>query len=171
MTRKLLVDENHKLLNEEGLFFKEFASDPEQIRFYTILVIKNAGDKIKENNLLEQQLSEIIKNAIIHGNGSDKSKKVKVWFDIGNDHAKFIVQDEGPGFQEIEKWNDFLDKRQKAFESGDFEAMMKYVAFKTEKSRPEDGGNSLFAAVEYWNGGIVYNNARNKVGVMRVLDY
>jgi hypothetical protein len=31
----------------------------------------------------------------------------------------------------------------------------------------EDGGNSLIAAREFWNGGIIYNEKRNKVGVVR----
>lgn len=167
--RKLIVDETHHLQDEKGMFFKEFPSDPNQIRFFTVLIMKNAGEKIKENNLLEQQLSEIIKNAILHGNHGDKSKKIKVWYEFRTDEARFIVEDLGEGFQDLEKWNDFLEKRQDAFESGDFDKMMQYVAWRTEKSGPNDGGNSLFAAIEYWNGGMVYNNARNRVGVMRRL--
>ena len=31
----------------------------------------------------------------------------------------------------------------------------------------EDGGNSLIAALEFWNGGMIYNGAKNKVGVVR----
>ena len=35
------------------------------------------------------------------------------------------------------------------------------------KSDETDGGNSLIAALEYWNGGMIFNEARNKVGVVR----
>ena len=34
-------------------------------------------------------------------------------------------------------------------------------------SDEEDGGNSLIAALEYWNGGMIFNDTKNKVGVVR----
>ncbi|MBI4979231.1 MAG: ATP-binding protein [Spirochaetes bacterium] len=168
--KKLLVDEQNKLFDTKGMFYKEFASDINQIRFFTVLITKNAIEDLKEKNLLEQQVSEIVKNAVLHGNKCDKSKKVRVWYNSDKKMFRLIVEDEGDGFQDLEKWNTFLSNRMDAFESGDPEKMMEYVAWRTEKSGPNDGGNSLFAAVEYWNGGIVYNNKKNKVAVARAVE-
>lgn len=42
---------------------------------------------------------------------------------------------------------------------------MSYVSWRTERSDTYDGGNALFAALEYWNLGVVYSNARNAVAV------
>ncbi|MEK6796249.1 MAG: ATP-binding protein [Spirochaetota bacterium] len=167
---RLTVDENSPLFDTKGMFYKEFPSDINQVRYFTVVVTKNATEDLKEKNLLEQQVSEIIKNAVLHGNHCDKAKKVRVWFHSQGKVFHLIVEDEGAGFQDLEKWNDFLSKRTEAFESGDPEKMMQYVAWRTEKSGPNDGGNSLFAAVEYWNGGVVYNKTKNKVAVNRKVD-
>ena len=43
-------------------------------------------------------LSESLINAIKHGNKSDASKLVRFTIEILNDEARFIVEDEGPGF-------------------------------------------------------------------------
>ena len=60
--------------------------------------------EIKEINLLEQQISEIIKNAVKHGNKCDQNKKVHVWYSFSPTHAHLIVEDEGEGFKDLEKW-------------------------------------------------------------------
>ncbi|MFC1503894.1 ATP-binding protein [Spirochaetota bacterium] len=162
----LSVDEDNPCWETHGMFYREFLSDPKLVRYYTILVINKAPERWKERNLLEQQVSEIIKNAIFHGNKKNKNKKVKIWYSFGK-YAKFIVEDEGGGFIELEEWNEFHRKRLKAFETNNYEKMAKFVSFRTPHSTEEDGGNSLFAAVEYWNMGIIYNNKKNKICVMR----
>ena len=48
-----------------------------------------------------------------------------------------------------------------------FEELSGYVSFKTHKSDDQDGGNALFAALEYWNGGFVYNGKRNGVAMLK----
>mgnify|MGYP006052180869 FL=1 len=40
-------------------------------------------------------------------------------------------------------------------------------SFKTKESDSQDGGNALFAALEYWNGGFVYNGKRNAVAMLK----
>ena len=45
--------------------------------------------------------------------------------------------------------------------------MGKYVAYTTPESDEYDGGNALFAAVEYWDGGVVFSEKRNKVAVLK----
>jgi serine/threonine-protein kinase RsbW len=43
-------------------------------------------------------LTEAVNNAIYHGNKQDPEKKVIVKYEADQDHFKFIVEDEGPGF-------------------------------------------------------------------------
>lgn len=166
--KSILVDSDHPFFkNKEKMLYKEFNSDFKQIRYYTFLIVQKAPLRIKEINLLEQQISELIKNAVKHGNKNDKNKKVKVWYEFDENSAHLIIEDEGEGFTDLEKWNDFNKKRNECFKNKDFSEMEKYVSFKTEKSDSEDGGNALFAAVEYWNEGIVFNERKNAVAVKR----
>ena len=43
------------------------------------------------------------------------------------------------------------------------------LAYDIEKrySEDDDGGNALFAAVEFWDSGLIYNNKRNKVAALK----
>lgn len=43
-------------------------------------------------------VTEAVNNAIIHGNGNNEDKKVKVDVETGDDKVVFIVADEGSGF-------------------------------------------------------------------------
>jgi Anti-sigma regulatory factor (Ser/Thr protein kinase) len=165
--KDILVDENSPLFDKTGMLHKEFPSDFRQIRYFTLLIVQSAPPDIKEINLLEQQISEIIKNAVKHGNGCDPAKKVNVWYDFSPEHAHLIVEDEGAGFQDLEKWNEFNHRRQAALEGNDFESLAQYVSFRGEKADDNDGGNALFAALEYWNGGFVYNTKRNCVSMLK----
>jgi hypothetical protein len=94
----------------------------------------------------------------------------KIWFSFDRDHAHLIVEDEGEGFQQIDEWNRFYNKKQEAFERQDFEEMLQYATFRTPDSTESDGGNALFAAVEYWNDGVVFNSKGNAVAVRRRFD-
>ena len=53
--------------NSLNMLKKEFPSDFRQIRYFTLLIVQSAPTEIKELNLLEQQISEVIKNAVKHG--------------------------------------------------------------------------------------------------------
>jgi len=163
--KELLVNEHHPLFDKTGMFYKEFASDFRQIRYFTLLIVQKAPPEIKEINLLEQQISEIIKNAVKHGNGNDPDKKIRIWYSFSTGHAHIIVEDEGSGFQGLEEWNIFNRKRLELFQAQDFEEIGNYVSFRTPHSDEHDGGNAMFAAVEYWNDGVVYNGRRNAVAV------
>lgn len=164
----LKVDENNSLFNTENMFYKEFPSDIRQIRFFRMKLICKAPVEILELNLLEQQVEEIILNAIRHGNKRNAAKKVRVWFSFSTERAHLIVEDEGEGFKELEQWNEFHRKRTEYFLRQDFDKMEKFIMFRTEKSEIMDGGNALFAAVEYWNGGIVFSDKRNKVALLKI---
>ncbi|MFW5806165.1 MAG: ATP-binding protein [Spirochaetota bacterium] len=167
MPDQLIVDEHHPLFDTTGMFQKTFPSDFRQIRYFTLLIVQKAPPELKELNLLEQQISELIKNAVKHGNKNDPQKKVSVWFSFREDHAHLIIQDEGPGFRELEEWNRFNRERNACLEQHDFERLENYVFFSTEESDEHDSGNAMFAAVEYWNEGIVFNDKRNAVAVAR----
>jgi anti-sigma regulatory factor (Ser/Thr protein kinase) len=105
MDRIEIID-NHKLMDTEGMFYKEFPSDYRQIRYFTLLIVQKAPPEIREINLLEQQISELIKNAVKHGNESNPDKLVKVWYTFSEEHARIIIKDEGEGFIGIKEWND-----------------------------------------------------------------
>lgn len=161
------VDENNPLFDKTGMLSKEFPSDYRQIRYFTLLIVQSAPLEIKEINLLEQQISEVIKNAVKHGNKCDINKKVRVWYSFDSNHAHLIVQDEGEGFKDLEKWNEFNKKRLEILSAQDFEKLADFVSFRTQKSDDNDGGNALFAALEYWNGGFVFNAKRNAVAMLK----
>ncbi len=164
--RKLIVDEHNELFDAQGMRYAEFPSDYSRIRDFTSQVLADCPASFREGSLLEQQLSEIIKNGIKHGNGSDPSKPLRVWYDLRK-RARFIVEDEGEGFTDLEAWNDFYRRRQTALFENDFDTFLNLASYRGPRSTVDDGGNSLIAALEYWNGGMIYSAARNKVGVVR----
>ena len=64
--------------------------------------IENVGEdiKIKENvygNVLVS-VTEAVNNAIVHGNKEDKNKKVKIKLKKNKKSVRFVVEDEGSGF-------------------------------------------------------------------------
>ena len=164
--KKLIVDDHNELFDARGMQRIEFPSEYQRIHEFTARVLQDAPEAFREENLLHQQLSEIIKNGIKHGNKCDPSKKLRVWFDLRK-RARFIVEDEGPGFSRLNEWNDFFYRRQKALYDEDFDTFLALASYRGPESTDEDGGNSLIAALEYWNGGMIYNAQCNKVGVVR----
>ncbi|MBE6349774.1 MAG: ATP-binding protein [Spirochaetaceae bacterium] len=165
--KELRSDDNDPLFDKVNMLYKEFPSDYRQIRYFTLLIVQSAPLEIKEINLLEQQISELIKNAVKHGNKCDINKKVKIWYSFSPSHAHIIVEDEGEGFQDLDKWNEFNRKRLESLYNQNFEELANYVSFRTERSDEHDGGNALFAALEYWNGGFVYNGKKNAVAMLK----
>lgn len=165
----LKVDEEHRFFNEEDIESRTFPSDFSKIRAFALEIIRDAPKEFKEGHLLEQQVSEMLKNAIQHGNKCDLSKKVRVCAEFNNQkkYIRLIIEDEGEGFKKLEEWNEFYKKRDYYIKHQDIEKMMEFIHYRTEESKDLDGGNAMIAAVEYWNGGIVYNQKRNKVGMLR----
>ncbi len=164
---EILIDSNHKLFNKENMFYREFNSDLTQIKLYSLSIIRSAPSVIPKLRLLEQQISELIANAIKHGNKKDINKKIKVWYILNKKCAHLIIEDEGEGFQKIEEWNLFNKKRIEYYKNKNFDKMKEYVSYRTENSESNDGGNALFAAVEYWDGGVVFNDTKNAVAVYK----
>jgi len=166
IVRKLIVDDRNELFDAQGMKYVEYPSDLAKVRAYAAEVLQGCPEKFLEENLLEQQLSELIKNAIKHGNASDPSRLVRIWYDLRK-RARFIVEDEGAGFTALDSWNEFFRKRQTALWEEDFNTFLDLASWRGPHSDDSDGGNSLIAALEYWNGGMIYNGRRNKVGVVR----
>ena len=164
-------DSEHPLFKTKGMYHKDFNLDLKKVRYLSQIIVQKAPKEIREINLLEQQISEIIKNAVRHGNKNNPNKKVKIWFSFSTNHAHLVVEDEGEGFGNIEEWNEFFRHKQEAFERQDFDEMLKYVSYRTAESTEEDGGNALFAAVEFWNEGVVFNDRGNAVAVKRIYNH
>jgi len=164
---EIVIDESSPLFGKEDMQYKEFASDFTKIRYYTLVLVSSAPSRIKESNLLEQQVSELIKNGISHGNKNDPRKILKIWYSFTNKFARLIVEDEGEGFKEIKAWNDFNRKRIECIRSGNINELANFISFRSQNSKEKDGGNALFAALEYWDGGIVFNKACNAVAVKK----
>lgn len=164
--RKLIVDDRNELFDAQGMRYAEFPSDYAKVREYAAEILRDCPEAFREEGLLEQQLSEIVKNGIKHGNQSDPAKRLRVWYDLRK-RARFIVEDEGEGFKELEAWNEFFTRRQTALARQDFDTFLRLASYRGPASGPDDGGNSLIAALEYWNGGMIYSAAKNKVGVVR----
>ena len=89
----LTIDEDNALFDTKGMQYKEFYSDFNQVRFFAIILTQHLPPQIQERRLLEQQVSEIIKNAIRHGNKGHLPKKVNVWYEF-EPRIRFIVADE-----------------------------------------------------------------------------
>ncbi|MBN1898015.1 MAG: ATP-binding protein [Spirochaetes bacterium] len=167
--RRLEVNEYSPYFTTEGMRFREFPSRYRQIRNYATIIAFEAPNEFKMGNLLEQQISELIKNAVIHGNRKDESKVVRAWWEFKPKErfARIIVEDQGEGFTTLEQWNEFNEKRTKYFLENNFDEMLKFISYRTSESSELDGGNALFAAIEFWNSGMIYNKKKNKVVALR----
>jgi hypothetical protein len=162
------VDSASPLFDKTGLEYQEFPSDYSRIRFYAMLLAKSVPQEVGEVNLLEQQISEIIKNAIKHGNKNDVKKKVRIWHKFTRDMAHLIIEDEGDGFKSLEKWNAFNRARNRQVCEQRYDELGDYVSFHNDAGDESDGGNALFAALEYWDGGLVFNDKRNAVAMKKL---
>ena len=167
---KILIDESSPLFVKEGMEYREFPSDFSKIRYNTLLLVSSAPSRIKETNLLEQQVSELVRNGVIHGNKYDPNKIIKIWFSFSKNSAHIIVEDEGDGFKEIYEWNEFNRKRLECLKNQDYVRLENYISFRGKNSTGGDGGNALFAALEYWNAGLVFNAKCNAIAAKKIID-
>lgn len=170
-TYELICDENSPLWDITDMKYVEIKSDRYEIRNMAKLLvdgIQNINNDFSVE-ILEEQVSEILKNAIVHGNKNNKNKIVKIWYLINDKLYKIIVEDEGNGFVNFDEWNEFNRKRNEALKKGDLETAVQFIQYRGPDSTDEDGGNALFAAIEYWDSSLVYNNKKNKVAAIKYL--
>ncbi len=166
---ELIIDEGTELWLVSDMEHKIFPSDFYKIREYAVMITEMVKSKLDSHSfiLLQQQVSELVKNAVKHGNGNDNNKIIRVWYKFDRESYKIIIEDQGEGFENLEQWNEFNHKRNKAVINQDIDMLTELVSFRTEKSDEDDGGNALFAALEYWDSGLIYNKKRNKVLAMK----
>jgi len=160
----------HPLFDKKGMYRRDIHSDLKEVHYISRIIVRKAPSGIHETDLLEKRISEILKNAVGPGNGNDPNKKVKIWYAFDEKTARLIVEDEGEGFREVEHWNQFYRKRIEAFESQDLKEMMKHLSYRSRVNAEDDFGNALLDAVDFWNGGIVFNQRGNAVAVKRVYE-
>ena len=148
---ELVVDENSPLWDTSEAEYKEFPSNLFQVREIAKEIIRDIPHSNGDFSMtiLEEQVSEIIKNAVKHGNKNDSNKNIRVWYYIDKKLFKIIVGNEGEGFTNFDHWNEFNKKRNAAIKNGNMEEMMQYIQYKGPNSREDDGGNSLFSALEF----------------------
>jgi serine/threonine-protein kinase RsbW len=60
--------------------------------------LKKLGIKKDQITDIAISVSEVVTNAVVHGNKNDLSKKVKVSFEVDSSRVEVSVEDEGAGF-------------------------------------------------------------------------
>ncbi len=168
---KIIVDATTPLWDSANMVYHEYPSDFSRIRDYTKEIVDTAPLESATNMvLLHEMVSELIKNAIKHGNKLNPQLKVKIWHQFTPDYFKIIVEDQGEGFQNIEDWNTFNRKRNRALREQDIEKMLTLINYHHAGSSEDDGGNALISALEYWDSGLIFNKKRNKVVAVKYFD-
>ena len=79
----------------------QFVSEPAKVRDIVTRLLNFVdaySPPLSVRSDLKLVFSELIYNAIIHGNREDRSKRVRVWAKMQGDILVAAVQDEGPGF-------------------------------------------------------------------------
>ena len=124
--KEILVDENSVLFDKTGMLHKEFPSDFRQIRYFTLLIVQQAPPDIKEINLLEQQISEIIKNAVNLLNNLKRNEEILKYCEtlneIENDGDEVFrrslarLYKKGNDPLEVMKWREIYDNLETALD-------------------------------------------------------
>jgi serine/threonine-protein kinase RsbW len=60
--------------------------------------MERAGYSSADRFAVRLALEEAVVNAVKHGHGYDPAKQVRIWWLLGASSVKFVVHDEGPGF-------------------------------------------------------------------------
>lgn len=79
----------------------QIPSLPENIR-----IVESFIDNVKDKFQIDDDIygnimvavTESVNNAIVHGNKGDRTKNVILAAECQDNHLKFIIEDEGPGF-------------------------------------------------------------------------
>lgn len=166
---ELVIDNFHPIWRTMKGDPLTYPSQMDKIRVFSREMTSPVPEGYEEKHLLTQQVSEIVKNAMRHGNKKNPKKHICVYREWKDNWFHIVVKDEGKGFLELEKWNEFNKKRLQAITNQDLDSFMSYAQWKGKDSTQEDGGNSLFAALEYWDSGIVFRSDRTTVGASKYL--
>ena len=124
------------------------------VRYYAMQTVKTLPLPEQDKKLLEQQISELIHNACIHGNQNKEELAVHVWHSFKDNVFTIIIQDEGSGFSN--------DNNREEFSL--FAAYQKRGSFTPEYC----GGTGLFAAASYWDRGFSFSKEGNTVSASKI---
>jgi serine/threonine-protein kinase RsbW len=120
---RLTLPSNPKLIHRVELYLKKInrVAHLDEIQMHKLMV----------------SLTEAVNNAIIHGNKSDISKKVRVRCDVTPGGLMFIVEDQGKGFT-LDKIKNPLSDQNLLMENGRgvflMRTLMDRVEFRTGKN-------------------------------------
>jgi serine/threonine-protein kinase RsbW len=81
--------------------FLEIESDKSRIKDIESLMLKaNKGFGLTEQEYGKMMIAvtEVVMNAIVHGNKENLSKHVKIYVEYDNSQMKIVIMDEGEGF-------------------------------------------------------------------------
>lgn len=167
---ELIVDEQSLLFDTTGMKKYIYPSDISKMRDYAMEVLEHLPEKYQALSfLLEYNVSELIKNAIRHGNNCDISKEITIHSEITSQYFRIVVQQQGRGFMNLEDWNVYYRQRISAFETCNIDKMIELACYSSENSNEQDGGNALIAALDFWDSSLVFNKARNAVSALKIL--
>ncbi len=152
------------------MHYRQIQSKFTLIRYYAMQTVKTLPLQEQERKLLEQQISELIQNACVHGNNNKEELSVHVWYSYKNRIFTIIVEDEGNGFRELEHWEKWNEKRSLFSTENNQEEFALYAAYQKRGScSPEYyGGTGLFSAFSYWDGGFSFSKEGNSVTASKI---
>lgn len=170
----IYVDDNHRLFDLSGMEKHIFETDFKRLRYYSLLLVQKLPPDFAGLSLLESQVFELLKNGMEHGNRYDEDKLLTVWSGFTDSGFRIVVQDEGEGFREVDRWNEWSRIRLESLRNGDGDVFRQYLGYKPSGTGFYErnggvGGLSLFAAEEFWNNGLVFSSKGNRVAAGRRL--
>ena len=86
--------------NSYQMVIESDLNNVQKVEKITEKIAKYMNFSEEERDSLAISVTEIVGNAIVHGNKKDKSKKVTVAFEYKDDTITVAIQDEGEGFNE-----------------------------------------------------------------------
>ena len=78
MVKQIKINSKHPVFKRKDMVTREYSSNYNKVKDIAEDIIKDIGKKYKEGQLLRYEVTEIVKNAILHGNKMDKKKNIKV---------------------------------------------------------------------------------------------
>ncbi len=151
---------------KKEIIFKQIPSKHLLIRYYSMQIVQTLPIKqIHEKKLLEQQISELLQNAIIHGNKNREELNVSIRYAFKESVFTILIKDEGNGFNELEHWNKWKKKRTELEAAGKTEEFELFAVYQKRGSYASEysGGTGLFSAAEYWNKGFIFSSEGNTI--------
>ncbi len=86
------------ILHQEILIIKSSLTQLKKVENFCMKIAKEARFTEDESYTVAIVLTELVNNAIIHGNKQDPEKNVTIHADIFGDRVRISVRDEGEGF-------------------------------------------------------------------------